>query len=69
MLNEYLDPNSKFVHQKVFQRLADEFLQNAFENIKKDSSKLRVYGLYKTDIGYEKLPRTNTQQENYNCSH
>ena len=54
MLSEYLDANSKFVHQKMFQRLADEFHQNEFETINNSSSKLRIYGLYKTNIGYEK---------------
>ena len=57
MLNFYVnDYTSKppFIYKKLFQRLSDSFHQNSFENIKTESSKLRTYGIFKKDIGFEK---------------
>ena len=34
--------------------ISDEFHQHAFETIRNEKSKLRTYGLLKTDIGFEK---------------
>ena len=56
MLNFYLGEYSNknpFVHNILFQRLIDNFHQEAFENIKKDTSKLRTYSLFKSEIGFE----------------
>ena len=57
MLNFYLDTHGKsypFIHKKIFERLSDHFHQNAFAAIREDSSKLRTYALFKTEIGMEK---------------
>ena len=43
-----------FIHNKLFQRLSDEFHQNAFESIRKEGNKLRTYALFKSEIGLEK---------------
>ena len=45
---------TNFIHKKVFQRLSDKFHQEAFNVLKDPDSKLRTYGLLKTDIGMEK---------------
>ena len=42
-----------FVHKKLFQRLSDNFHQNAFCTISNPQSKLRTYGLLKSEIGTE----------------
>ena len=57
MLNFYFDNYGKtypFVHKKVFERLSDNFYQTAFGWINEDSSKLRTYATFKTEIGMEK---------------
>ena len=41
------------VYSKIFQRLRDQFHQNAFETIKKEESKLRTYAIFKNNIGFE----------------
>ena len=38
---------------KVFERLVDIFYQNSFAEIKKETSKLRTYGLIKKEAGEE----------------
>ena len=38
----------------MFERLYDNFHQDCFEKIKDDTSKLRTYSLFKTEIGMEK---------------
>ena len=43
---------------EVFKRLVDIFYQNAFAEIKKESSKLRTYGLVKLEAGEEPYLRT-----------
>ena len=56
MLNFYLNIPTNihpFVYKKLFQRLNDSFHQNAFEMIKSETSKLRTYALFKTEIGLE----------------
>ena len=51
-LNEY-ENNPSFIHRKLFQRMSDQFHQNAFETIKGEQSKLRTYSIFKTEIGFE----------------
>ena len=45
--------NYPFIHKKVFDRLSDNFHQTAFAGIRNDSSKLRTYATFKTEIGME----------------
>ena len=45
--------NIKHVENIYFQRATDLFHQTALAEIKSDKSKLRTYGLLKTDVGYE----------------
>ena len=55
-LSLYLDDHSTkpvFVFKKLSERLIDSFHQEAFENITKETSKLRNYGLFKKDKGFE----------------
>ena len=52
-INSY-ETKPAFINKKLFQTLSDEFHQNAFENIRKEQSKLRTYALFKTEIGFEK---------------
>ena len=47
-------------HIKVFQRLYDIFHQKAFDEISRDSSKLRTYSLVKRKIGLEGYLSSNT---------
>ena len=42
-----------FIAKKLSKVLADQFHQETFESIKKEDSKLRTYGLFKTNIGLE----------------
>ena len=42
-----------FIYKKIFQRLSDKFHQDAFSTLKDNSSKLRTYGLIKTEVGME----------------
>ena len=42
------------LHLQTFQRLSDIFHQQAFENIKRRDSKLRTYGKFKLEPGFEK---------------
>ena len=56
MLNFYQDASGcpyPFVHKKMFERLKDNFHQEAFEKIRSDSSKLRTYALFKNEVGFE----------------
>ena len=56
MLNLFLngfENKPLFIHKKLFQRLSDQFHQNAFESIKGDNSKLRTYSIFKTNKGFE----------------
>ena len=48
-------------HLNVFQRLWDMFHQNAFADIKRDSSKLRTYSLLKETIGIEHYLSSQTK--------
>ena len=57
MLNFYFDDYGKnypFVHKKAFERLSDNFHQTSLGWIREDSSKLRTYATFKTEIGMEK---------------
>jgi hypothetical protein len=57
MLNFFIksyESKPAFINKKLFQKLSDEFHQNAFEDIRKEQSKLRTYALFKTEIGFEK---------------
>ena len=47
------DRDTPNVYRKIFQRLSDQFHQNAFESIKKEESKLRTYAIFKNNIGFE----------------
>ena len=42
-----------FIHKKLFQRLLDKFHQNSFESIQNNQGKLRTYGIFKKEIGFE----------------
>ena len=56
MMNFYVDEPVRefpFVYKRLFQQLIDNFHQRSLENIKDDSSKLRTYGLVKTEAGME----------------
>ena len=56
MLNFYEDEFDNpypFIHKKLFERLRDNFHQSAFENIRRDTSKLRTYALFKNEVGFE----------------
>ena len=52
-LNVHYDGKPCFVNKIIFQRLCDQFHQNAFEIIGKECSKLRTYAIFKNNIGYE----------------
>ena len=52
-LYQTTDGNTPIVYRKIFQRLSDQFHQNAFESIKKEESKLRTYAIFKENIGFE----------------
>ena len=52
-VNQYPESKPQFIGKKLYQTLVDQFHQNAFETINKADSKLRTYGLVKTDIGME----------------
>ena len=57
MLNFYeemFDVPYPFIHKKLFERLRDNFHQNAFEKIRSSTSKLRTYALFKNEVGFEK---------------
>ena len=57
MLNDFINSyktKPAFINKKLFQRLSDEFHQHAFENLRREQSKLRTYALFKTEIGFEK---------------
>ena len=45
--------NTPIAYKNLFQRLIDQFHQNAFETIRKEDSKLRTYALFKKNIGIE----------------
>ena len=49
-------PNSvyPFVHKNFFEKLKENFHKTAFDQIKSESSKLRTYSLFKTEVGIEK---------------
>ena len=56
MLNFYEDASAcpyPFVHKKIFERLRDNFHQEAFGKIRSNSSKLRTYALFKNEVGFE----------------
>ena len=42
-----------FIFKKVYQRLIDTFHQESFESMRGERSKLRTYGLFKKEIGFE----------------
>ena len=49
-----------FIHKRIYQILSDNFHQNTFSTIGNPESKLRTYGLLKTQIGFEKYLRQIT---------
>ena len=56
MMNFYVNEPVRefpFVYKRLFQQLVDNFNETSLERIKEDSSKLRTYGLVKTEIGME----------------
>ena len=73
MLNFYFDDYGKnypFVHKKAFERLSDNFHQTSLGWIREDSSKLRTYATFKTEIGMEKyLVNVRTQTLKSSFSH
>ena len=57
MLNFYMNESENsypFVYKRIFKRLHDNFHQDCFEKIKDDTSKLRTYSMFKTEIGMAK---------------
>ena len=52
LMEDFITKN-KNTHINAWQRLNDIFHQLAFTEIKKENSKLRTYGLLKTNIGFE----------------
>jgi hypothetical protein len=42
-----------YIHKRLFERLVDSFHQSAFSEIRKDTSKLRTYALFKREVGLE----------------
>ena len=57
MLSFYQDLHADkptFIYKKIHERLTDNFHQEVFSTIKSQESKLRTYGLIKTEIGFEK---------------
>ena len=65
-INSY-DDKPLIINKRIFQTLSDVFLQNAFEAIKEENSKLRTYAIFKKNIGPEsylsqiKTPTIRTQ--------
>ena len=66
LIREYLGRNGLFslfrnsyknkpfyIHKKLFQTLSDKFHQTSFDVIENQQGKLRTYGIFKTEIGYE----------------
>ena len=51
------------VYQKLFQILSDQFHQNTFENTRREEGKLRMYAIFKTEIGIEKYQIEIKHQE------
>ena len=51
--NEYPDRLHPFIFKKLLGKMADEFHGGSFESIGGESSKLRTYALFKTDVGLE----------------
>ena len=43
-----------FIYKRIFERMIDNFHQTSFESIRGESSKLRTYALFKSEIGFEK---------------
>ena len=67
MLNLFINSYESipaFINKKIFQTLSDEFHQNAFEDIRKEQSKLRTYALFKTEIGLEKYLTSSKNRNN-----
>ena len=52
MLSSFFNKDGR-AHEVAFQRMRDIFHQNSFAEIQKQSSKLRTYSLFKTQIGFE----------------
>ena len=56
MMNFYVDEPAShfpFSYKRLFQQLIDNFHETGLEDIKKYTSKLRTYALFKTEIGME----------------
>ena len=51
--NEYADRLHPFISQKLFKKMTDIFNEESLNSIKDESSKLRTYALFKTDLGLE----------------
>ena len=52
LMEDFINKN-KNTHLNAWQRLNDIFHQLAFTEINKENSKLRTYGLIKTNLGFE----------------
>ena len=53
-LRDHFLSNHKDSHLKATQRMTDIFHQESFSNTKRDDSRLRTYGILKTEPGFEK---------------
>ena len=51
--NEDPDKVHPFIYKKLFKKMSDNFNSESFRTIKEESSKLRTYSLFKTDVGLE----------------
>ena len=52
--NQTQNRKHPFIHKLLFKKQCSNFKENAFEMITNPDSKLRTYGLLKTEIGCEK---------------
>ena len=50
---DYPDRKHPFLFKKIFKKLSDVFHEESLKSIKEDTSKLRTYALFKSDIGLE----------------
>ena len=54
-VNKKYEEKSPFINKIIFQRLNDAFHQDAFNLITKRDSKLRTYGLLKSEKAYQEI--------------
>ena len=52
-VNEYADRLHPFIYKKLFGRMSDGYHDESFKSISEETSKLRTYALFKTDVGLE----------------